>query len=175
MKKVLFTLFLLAGFTLISWCHHETVNTDDNINENEIITQDDSIWEEEFVSTMEEIYKKGGKMTCTMTLTEEGMTMNGTLYIDWKKMRSDLKGSAQWMNLEISNITRDGYSYTRNSKENEGWKEAYNDDDIEDDNMDDSTEYENTTKFVCKKGVSDNNIFDIPENVIFSELPTYDF
>jgi hypothetical protein len=125
---------------------------------------------------MEEIYKKGGKMTCSMTLTEEGMTMNGTLYIDGKKMRSDLKGSAQGMDIEITNITRDGYSYTRNNKGNEGWKEVYNDDDMDDEmDGDIDNEYENTTKFVCKKGIEDKSIFDLPENITFSELPSYDF
>ena len=119
-------------------------------------------------------------MTCTMILTEEGMTMNGTLYIDGKKMRSDLKGSAQGMDIEVTNITRDGYSYTRNNKGNEGWKEVYNDDDMDDD-MDDEmdgdidNEYKNTTKFVCKKGIENKSIFDLPENVTFSKLPSYDF
>jgi len=31
--------------------------------------------EEEFESTMEAIYKKGGKMTCTMTTNEDGVEM----------------------------------------------------------------------------------------------------
>ena len=47
--------------------------------------------QEKFESTMDDLYKKGGKMTCTMTTLQDGVQMNGILYIDGKKMRSDVK------------------------------------------------------------------------------------
>lgn len=88
MKKIVFSLTVLLGLGIFTGCGNKT--TTPEINE-ELPVVEEEMTQENFESTMGDLYKKGGKMTCTMTTLQDGVQMNGTLYIDGKKMRSDVK------------------------------------------------------------------------------------
>lgn len=167
MKKLVVWLALVFGLTLFAGCGNQTSTPD---IEEEVAVVGEEMSEETFESTMEDLYKKWGKMTCSMTTNEDGVVMNGTLYMDGKKMRSDVKGAIEGMNIEMSTIIKDGYSYTRSSMSNEGWKVVYNEDEEEiDEDMNDVTDIDSPIKFSCKKGVSGAD-FDLPKHVEFKEM-----
>jgi major membrane immunogen (membrane-anchored lipoprotein) len=56
-----------------------------------VIVEENTSDDEGFKITMSELYKKGGKVTCTMTSYEEGIEMNGTLYMDGDDVRTDAR------------------------------------------------------------------------------------
>lgn len=173
MKKLLFVMALLLWVTFIAGCGNQT-----EVIENEdwemVVVEETS--EDEFEMTMKELYKEGGKMTCTMTSYEEGIEMNGTLYMDWKKMRTDAKWNVWGINVAMSTITKDGYTYTRNENEKEGWKMIDEDDDDMnyDNNMYDGEEDMDNVTLKCKKWISDRSVFDLPAGVTFNEMPEFD-
>lgn len=159
---------VILGLTLFAGCGNQTTEiVDETTNE----VSGEEMTQETFTSTMEDLYKKWGKMTCTMTTTEEGVQMNWTLYIDGKKMRSDVKGSIEGMNIEMSTLIKDGYSYTRSNTSNEGRKMTYDEDDVEEGMNDAATDTDTDTpmSFTCKRGVSGVD-FDLPSGIEFKEL-----
>ena len=153
MKKLVLSLAILAGIFMFAGCGSQTAETvDETTNE----VSGEEMTEETFNSTMKDLYKKGGKMTCTMTTVEDGVQMNGTLYMDGKNMRSDVKGTVEGMNIEMNTIIKDGYSYTRSSMSNEGRKMAYDESEVEEGMNDATTDTDVDTpmEFKCKRGVS---------------------
>jgi hypothetical protein len=182
MKKGLILALFMSMFLVLAGCGNKTETLDSSLpsewqNEEEVVVDNSEMDEEEFESTMENLYKKGGKMTCTMTTNEDGVKMQWTLYIDGKNMRSDANGNLWWNEISMSTIIKDGYSYTRSSMEKEWWKFPYEDEEDEDDEeyYDDEHEEESIVKFVCKKWVSSKKVFDLPKNVTFNEMPDFDF
>lgn len=158
---------VILGLTLFAGCGNQNPSQ----GEEEITVAWEEMTEEKFESTMEDLYKKWGKMTCTMTTIEEGVQMNGTLYIDGKKMRTDMKWSAQGMEFEMSTLIKDGYSYSWTSMSNEGWKVAYDEEEVEE-GMNDAatdTDTDSPMSFTCKRGVSGVD-FDLPSGIEFKEL-----
>jgi len=168
MKKIIVSFVLLFGVFILAGCGNQNIETGD---EDVATVSTDNMSEEKFESTMEDLYKKWGKMTCTMTTTEEGVKMNGILYIDGKKMRSDVKGSVEGINIEMSTLIKDGYSYSWSSASNEGWKMAYGEEEMEEWMNDAATDTDAETpmSFNCKKGVSGVS-FDLPSNIEFKEM-----
>lgn len=169
MKKSLFSVALLLGLIMFAGCGNKTT-TDTTNGEETVVTNETS--QEKFESTMMDVYKKWGKMTCTMTSTEAGVEMKGTLYIDGKTMRSDVNWSMQGMKFEMSTIVKDGYSYTRNNLANEWWKMAFEDDNVEEGLNDASTDTDvnSPMSFDCVKGLKKSDAFDLPSNITFQEM-----
>ena len=154
---------------MFAGCGNQNVDTG---NEDATTVSTDEMSEEKFESTMKDLYKRGGKMTCTMTTVQDGMEMDGTLYMDGKKMRSEFKGAVQGMNIEMNTIIKDGFSYTRSSMSNEGRKMVYDESEMEEGMNDAATDTDVDTpmNFTCKRGVSGAD-FDLPSNIEFKELP----
>lgn len=167
MKKIILIVPFFLWLFMFAGCGNQVTETTDG----EVIVDQSN--QEEFTSTMADIYKKGGKMTCTMVVTTEGMTMDGTLYIDGERMRSDMKGNVGGMDIEMNTVIKDGYSYSRGNTSQEGWKMAYddNEDDMEEwlNDVTTDTDVDSPMNFVCKKWV-DGSKFDLPNNVQFKEL-----
>lgn len=153
---------------MFAWCGNQTT---ENVDENANAVANADMSEEKFESTMKDLYKKWWKMTCTMTTNEGGVAMNGMLYMDGKQMRSDVKGSVEGMNIEMSTLIKDGYSYTRSSTSNEWRKMVYDEEDMEEGMNDAATDTDTETpmSFSCKKGV-DGASFDLPSTIEFKEL-----
>ena len=168
MKKLVLSLAVLAGIFMFAGCGNQTTEiVDETTNE----VSGEEMTEEVFESTMEDLYKKWGKMTCTMTTNEGGIMMNGTLYIDGKKMRSDVQGSVEGMNIEMKTIIKDGYSYSWSNTSNEGRKVVYDEDEVEE-GMNDAatdTDTDSPMTFKCKRGI-DGVSFDLPSDIEFKEL-----
>lgn len=99
--------------------------------------------------------------------------MNGTLYIDGKKMRSDVKGSVGGMNIEMNTLIKDGYSYSRGNTSKEGWKMVYDESENDgEEGLNDAatdTDVDSPMSFTCKKWISGGD-FDLPDDIEFKEL-----
>lgn len=168
MKKLVFSFVMLLGLFMLTGCGNQTTEPVDETQNGAI---DENMSEEKFESTMKDLYKKWGKMTCTMTTNEGWLTMNGTLYIDGTTMRSDVKGLVEGMNIEMSTLIKDGMSYSWGNTSKEGWKVAYDEEEVEE-GMNDAvtdTDTETPMSFNCKKWVNGAD-FDLPSGVEFKEL-----
>lgn len=175
MKKSLILVLFLSMFLILAGCRNQN-NTD--VDTDDEIVVDETVSEEEIQATMEEIYKKGGKMTCTMSSTEDGVQMNWTLYINWKELRSTVQWNVEWMNFKMTTLIKDEYSYTWNDTSSEGRKFPYSEEDEEDmeewlNDAATDTDMDTKMSFKCKKGIEWSNLFDLPSNIKFSEMPQY--
>ncbi len=168
MKKTVFSLAVLMWLIVFTWCG-KTTTTPEVEEDTPVVAEE--MTQEKFESTMDDLYKKGGKMTCTMTTLQDGVQMNGILYIDGKKMRSDVKWTVEGMNIEMSTIIKDGLSYTRSSMSKEWWKMVYDEEETEEGLNDASTDTDTDTpmSFSCKKGVQGAD-FELPADIQFKEL-----
>lgn len=180
MKKSLILVLFLSMFLVLVGCGNKTNTQDSSLslewqNGEEIVMDNSEMDTEEFESTMEKLYKKGGKMTCTMTTKEDGVEMKWTMYIDGKKMMYDMVWVVWWVDMSMKTLVKDGYSYTRRDGSNEWWKFLEYDDLENEDDEYYEDEYDTPIKFVCKKWISDKKIFDLPSNIKFSEMPDFDF
>ncbi len=180
MKKSLILVLFLSMFLILAGCGDKTNTQDSSLNAEwqngeEIVMDNSEISEEKFESTIAEIYKKGWKMTCTMTMLEDWVEMKGTMYIDGKKMMYDMVGSVWWIDMSMKTIVKDWYSYTRRDGSNEWWKFLEYDDEDEDYEDYDQSENDSPVKFVCKKWISDKKVFDLPKDITFNDMPEFDF
>ena len=180
MKKNLILVLFLSMFLILAGCGSKTTDVNESLNWDDVAVNDSSTNEESFESTMEEVYKKWGKMTCTMNTIEDGVEMNGVLYIDWKKFRSDVKWSVEGMNFEMSTVIKDDYSYSWNNMSKEWMKFPYEED--MDDGMEEwmndaatDTDMDSKMAFKCKKGIEWWDVFELPSNIKFSEMPEFNF
>ncbi len=167
MKKILFsTTLCLAGMLILVGCKSQPSSAIIEIT-NHTTNQ------EKFESTMAEVYKKWGKLTCSITSNEEWVTMNGTMYLDGKVMRTNLKWSAEGISFEMNTLTKDGYSYTRNNMNKEWRKMAFDAENEVEEGLNDAatdTDMESLMSFQCTKGIETSSVFDIPSNIKFKEL-----
>lgn len=165
MKKLVWLLTLALGILILTWCTKEVINEEATPETNS----------ETFESTIMEVYKKWWKMTCSMNTTQEGISMNGTIYIDGKKMKTNMKWSAAGMNFEMNSIVKDWYTYTRTNMSNE-WRKIVLDEDEQEDieeGLNDATtdtDMDSPMAFTCKKGIEDGSVFDLPNTIEFKEF-----
>lgn len=168
MKKLVFSFLVLAGIFMFAGCGNQTRETiDETTNE----TSGEEMNQETFNATMEEVYKKWWKITCSMTTTDEWIKMSGMLYVDGKKMRSDVKSTMEGMAIEMHALIKDGYSYSWTNSSNEGRKTPYDDADMEEGMNDTETDSDEETpmKFSCKKWVKWVD-FDLPSSIEFKDM-----
>lgn len=167
MKKLSFLLFVVfVSFFILAWC---TKKTDIQENTNEINQGSNEY--KEVVSTLEKLYKDWGEKTCEFALNQDWMNIEWTIYIDWKTMKTESKTNLNWIVIQGSVLTKDGYTYTRDDEQ--AWKIKDDEDDYEeyeeayedDDNLDNT----NIT-FKCKDSISDKSVLEIPNNIEFKEF-----
>jgi len=129
-----------------------------------------SINQETFEWTMKDVFKKWGQMTCTMTSKEDGVQIQGTLYLDGKTMRTDATGAAEGMSFKMSSIIKNGYAYSRTNMAKDWWKSAYDESEIEEWLDSPTADIESPMSFSCKKGISSSSVFDLPRDILFKEI-----
>lgn len=172
MKKSVFSLVLFWSLILLAGCGNQsaTTTTDEaTTNEEAAVTTETN--QEAFESTLAKVYKKWGKVTCTMKWTQDGIEMSGVMYLDGKNMRSDMEWSTEWMKFKISTVTKDGYSYTWNNMVKDGMKIAFNEDDMEDDaSGSNDASMSSPMSFTCVKWVAKADAFVLPSDVTFKEM-----
>lgn len=172
MKKSVLSLVLLWSLILLAGCGNQSATDTTNeevTNEETTVTTETN--QEAFESTLAKVYKKWGKVTCTMKWNQDGIEMSGVMYLDGKNMRSDMEWSTEWMKFKISTVTKGGYSYTWNNMVKEGMKIAFDEEDMEEDTSDtDDASMSSPMTFSCVKGVAKANAFDLPSDVTFKEM-----
>lgn len=145
--------------------------TDETETPTNTTTEGDTVSQEEFESTFIKMYKKWGKATCDIAMTQEGVEMKGKMYLDGKNMRYDFNGSAAGMNYSMSTITKDGYSYVRSSMSKDGMKIAFNEDEMESETATaDQSGMSSPVKFNCTKWVDKADAFELPSDITFQEM-----
>ena len=164
MKKFVFSIVAILWVIVITGCGKTTTS---NVSEDVVSAPETNA--EKFEATLQEVYKKWGKVTCTMSTVEAGEKMEWILYLDGKNMRSDVKGSVQWITFEASTVAKDGYAYTRNNMGNEWWKMVF-DEEAETSSWSDTSDMNTKMTFECAKGVKDSKVFELPNNIDFKEL-----
>lgn len=178
MKK---TLIILVLSTLILFsCGKEETPVNQDIQENgNTVDDSNTSWEDkkgdEFTWTMEEVFLKWWKYTCTVSSETEWMKMSWTIHIDWKKSKSTIVTEAAWVETENNSLVLDGYTYIWVTGTKKWTKIKINEDyDDDESNMDDTEseweeEIDDIMNFSCKKWVQEIN-FEIPSDIEFTEF-----
>ncbi len=121
-----------------------------------------------FTATMTEVFKKWGKATCTILVNNT----TWTYYINGKNMELIFKSAAGGMNIEMHNLTKDGYNYTRTSMSKEGrkTKSMLDKNDGETWTNAVASAIDNTpVEFDCKKWIDSTVTFDVPSDITFKD------
>lgn len=191
MKKVY--IILITMFVLFScWKNEDVLPVVDNttVVEDNVVKNDSQVLDEdnsqdwnigEFTSTVEDLIKKGWKVTCTMSTTQDWINMNWTMYIDWKKVKSSVTTLVDWKDIVMNTIILDDYTYSWDES-TKMWTKFLNQDEdeiddnnqdlenpwVEDDSNNDMDMWE-VMNFSCKEWIP-NDTFNIPSDIQFTEF-----
>jgi hypothetical protein len=140
-------------------------NTDKTVSPTETKSQ---------ASSLLDILNLGKNQRCTFTTTTDKNSTEGTFYIADKKMRGDIKTTANGKTEEISMIRDGDTNYMWGTSLKMGIKMKLNIEDLAKDSKTTGQFVDPNQKFdyKCMPWTTDNSLFTPPSNVKFTELPT---
>lgn len=173
-KKIYVLSVLLFSLFVLTACGKKE-NVDVVIDENSQQVEVSKGGEEwKLRTTMENIFKEWKPMTCSFTITEDGQSLEWTLYVDSKKMRYSSKWIIEWQSFQGNLIIKDWFSYSWTNMDTKWFK--MKEDEWEEENNEEvwAEEREQEMDFYCKKWV-ENWIFELPSDINFEEFTMPEF
>jgi len=130
----------------------------------------DSSSQNESMSTISKIFKEWKPVTCHFMMNMwSDQIFDGTLSVDWKKMRYSMNWFIEGQSIENYIIIKDWYSYSWSSLDPKKWYKMKENDETDKYEEVWAEEQDQETKFTCKKGIEWWE-FDLPGDVVFEEF-----
>ncbi len=133
-----------------------------------------STQEQTFKGTIEDLLKKGDKMTCTVDMSMQGVETKWIYYFDGKTMKNEVSMNIGGQKMNTYTLIKDGYIYVRKDGSSQGMKFPY-----EEISEGEGSATNTSTKdilgadmmdFSCTKGIQDTSVFTIPQNITFPDM-----
>lgn len=176
-KLYFLPLFLFLVFSFSACGKKEQVQNQNNDVVSDNIA-DESLDNEEsyFSSSVEEMFKKGKSLQCTVDIEDEEATMSAVYYFDNKneRVRVEMKavGKGEGMSFNSTSIIRDDWTYFWDDLMNKDGMKMKMDDESDEsyDSNDNTPSTKDEFDFKCKSWKVDSSKFDIPKDKSFKDI-----
>lgn len=125
-----------------------------------------------FSGTMFDLFDRGGNWKCVWEQNTTDLNAQGTIFISGKKFKSDTLSSSGAVTLDAHALSDGEFFYAWTSLAPLGirteLKELKKEADV---NNPQITDFEKSYLFDCQPWKSDNSVFAIPMDVVFSPVP----
>lgn len=185
MKKIILPLVLVVlllvggGFLIIR--NRNQLKEIGSSSVDQVVQEEQPGEENVFTGSLKSLLGLGRSVKCTWSVEDEGTTMEGTVYVSGQKTRTETRTQNQEMDMTMYFLSDNNIAYSWNKGQTQGYKFGLDDfedpQDIEEAEADTQIQanqyqeaWNNQYEYQCENWQVDNSIFEVPGNVVFTDM-----